>query len=183
MPESVLILYDRCRLNLALPLYFEEMPLEKIRKVFKLLKDRTWQNDAAWETLDQFFPAWEQELKQRLDSTEQRLLIAKQDAEAKRRTMEAMGSALETNITQAKIWLQHAKKQLKRLSKTPSAERGKAERRVEAYENDLKNAMRPKTDYQNAVKEVKRLENAVKATKTAIVRGSKIISEYKALKA
>ena len=94
-PESVLILYDRCKLNLVLPLYFEDMPLDKIRKVFKLLGARAWQNPAAWDTLDAFFPAWQQELKDRLDRTAADLLTAKEYAENKRRTLAALGSAHE----------------------------------------------------------------------------------------
>ena len=189
MPESVLILHDRCRLNLALPIYFEEQSLDKVRKVFKLLGDRMWQNDkegGAIETLDQFFPAWRQELKDRLDRTAADLLTATQDAEEKRRAVAVMGSALDEQITQAKNRVAEGKKWLaheKRRRKARPDEISKIKEQIKQLEELLKAAMRPKNDHQAAVKEVKRLEKEVKAAKAAIERGSKVISAYEALKA
>jgi ribosome maturation protein Sdo1 len=67
MPPRVLIRYDRCELTLKLPIYFAEQDMNKIRKVFKLLADRPYQNETAYETLYQFFPEWEHDLKERLE--------------------------------------------------------------------------------------------------------------------
>lgn len=40
MPESVLIQYDKCRMTLSLPAFFDGSSLTNIRKVFKLLSER-----------------------------------------------------------------------------------------------------------------------------------------------
>ena len=171
MPETVLVLYDRCRLTLKLPIYFDEAGMEQVRKVFKLIRDRPWQNDNTHETLDQFFPAWERDLKDRLEQTTARLTAAKLDAEAKRRTVAAMGSVFEENIKQAQARLAHARK---RAKKNPDE--------VQEYKDALQRAKKPKTDHENAVKEVKSLELAVKRTKAAIERGGKITILYKAIR-
>ena len=41
-----------------------------IRKAFKLLSKRPYQNAAAFETLDRFFPAWEDDLKIQVEPKE-----------------------------------------------------------------------------------------------------------------
>ena len=167
-PHSLYVQYDRCRLTLNLPVYFEEMTIEKIRKVFKLIADRPYQNETARETLDQFFPAWVQDIKDRLGRAEADLTAAKRDAEEKRRTVAALGSTLDENIAQAKRWLAHAKK---RRTKRPDE--------ISEYTAALKKATRPKDEHLQAVKEVKRLENTVKQLKAGVERSGKIINAYK----
>ena len=182
--SSVLILYDRCRMTLVLPLYFAEMPMEKIRKVFKLLRDRAWQNDEAWETLDAFFPAWREELLDKLERLKAELSTAKRDAEEKRRTLAALGSAYDEHVQQArnriaegKKWLAHAKKR----RKPKPEELDEINAAMKKLQNTLDNAMRPKTDHDKAIKEMKRLERAVKAAEAATERGNKVINAYEAI--
>lgn len=184
-PPSVLIQYDRCRLMLNLPIFFEEQGLDKIRKVFKLIDERVYQNETAIETLSRFWPEWEQTLKHRLDSTQAALETARIDAENKRRTVAALGSALDENIAQArsrvaegKKWLAHARKR----RKPKPEEISEVKDALSKLEAVLTQAMRPKTDHQQAVKEVKRLESAVKTAKAALERGGKVINAYKAIK-
>ena len=172
IPSSVLIKYDRCRLTLNLPIFFDELALDKVRMVFKMLDERLWQNDDAIETLDQFFHAREQELKNRFDRAKAELTAAKKDAEDKRRVMAALGSTLDEGITQAENWLAHARK---RAKKRPEE--------VKEYKDALERAMRPKTEHAHAVKEVKRLEREVKAAQAALERGSKVINAFKEIKA
>ena len=50
-------------MTLNLPAFFIDNTLKNIRKAFKLLSKRPYQNAAAFETLDRFFPAWEDDLK------------------------------------------------------------------------------------------------------------------------
>lgn len=66
MPERVLIQYDACRMVLYLPAFFDGSTLERIRKLFKLLSKRPHQNAIAFETLDRFFPAWEEHFEMRV---------------------------------------------------------------------------------------------------------------------
>jgi hypothetical protein len=65
MPQSVHIRYDKCRLTLYLPNFFENAGLEQIHKIMKMLRTRPDQNAAAYETLEWFFPSWEADLKDR----------------------------------------------------------------------------------------------------------------------
>lgn len=67
MPDSVFIQYDKCRMTLNLPVFFDSSSLENIRKAFKLLSKRPHQNAPAFETLDRFFPAWEQHFKTQVE--------------------------------------------------------------------------------------------------------------------
>ena len=159
-------------MELYLPVFFEQATLGNIRKVFKLLRDHAWENDDAHETLDRFFPEWEQTLKDRLAQCEIDLKAAKQDAEDKRRIVSALGSTLDEQIEQAKRWLAHAKK---RAKKRPEE--------VSEYTAALKKAEKPKTDHLQAVKEVKRAEQYLKTTKAAVERCGVIITAYKAIKA
>lgn len=82
MPERVLIQYDACRMVLYLPAFFDGSSLANIRKAFKLLSERPHQNAPAFETFDRFFPAWEQYLKQQLESDTQEKKEAEQTARA-----------------------------------------------------------------------------------------------------
>jgi DNA-binding transcriptional MerR regulator len=171
MPSGVLIQYDRCRLELYLPVYFDEMPLDKVRKVMKLLDQRPYQNDAAHETLDAFFPEWERELKDRLERAKADLSTAKLDAEEKRRTRAAFGSTLDERIAEAK---QKLKLATRRKKSNPNA--------YERCKQNYEYACAPKTDHEKAVKAVKTLESTVKTATAAVERGGKIITLYKAIR-
>jgi hypothetical protein len=171
-PQSVLIRYDRAELTLNLPIYFDEMPLGKIRKVFKLLEERPDQNETAHERLDLFFTAWERDTKDRSDLLTAELETARRDAEDKRRTVAVMGSTLDERIEQEK----HVFERAKRLKKTDPE-------RYEKYRAAYESVKRPKTEHAQAVKEVKRLESAVKTGKAAVERCGVIITAYKAIKA
>jgi len=118
MPPSVLVKYDRCRLTLALPVYFDEQSLEKIRKVFKLIRDRPWQNEDAIETLDQFFPAWKTSLKNDLDRAASEELAAAQKVKGSQSNVACFGSmvtkAMKDDLRTKQKDLKHATSAVKR---------------------------------------------------------------------
>lgn len=87
MPESVLIQYDKCRMTLSLPAFFDGSSLTNIRKVFKLLSERPHQNAPAFETFDRFFPAWELHLKTQVELKE-----------AEKKTIEQTARAAESKV-------------------------------------------------------------------------------------
>ena len=180
MPEGVVIRHDACHLELLLPGYFQQQTLGKIRKAFKLIKDRPWQNDDARETLGQFFPEWEQGFKDRHACAEFDLLIAVHKAEEKRKAMEVLGTALFENIRRAERWLDHVKTK-RRNTGNRTADEKVAQELAEAIE-ELKRARKPITDHEDAIREVRKLEKEVKESKAALERGRKIIKGYKAIK-
>jgi hypothetical protein len=71
MPESVFIQWcyggNSGRYKLFLPVFFDEARLEDIRMFLKLMGKYSYQNEGAKTTLDQFFPAWEEEVKNRVE--------------------------------------------------------------------------------------------------------------------
>jgi len=172
MPPHVLIRYDRCELTLKLPVYFEKATLGQIRKVFKLLEGRPYQNDAAHETLDEFFPAWEQDLKNRIDRAGAELTDAKVDAENKRRIMAAFGSAMDEMLAHEKRVFQRAR----RIKKSDPE-------RFEKCRAHYERVTRPKTDHLQAVKDLKSATARAKHAKAAVERCGVIYDAYKAIKA
>jgi len=170
-PQSVLIQGARWELELNLPYYFENMSLEKIRKVFKLIDDRPFYNVTAYETLDLFFPEWERDLEAKLERDKTELAVAKADAEGKRRALEAWGSELERRIAIEKQAFERAV----RFKKSNPE-------RYEKCRAALNAVMRPQKDYHLALRIVKKLEKVTKATTAALVRCGKVIKAYEALK-
>ena len=170
-PISVLVKYDRCRLTLYLPIFFQEQTLDKVRKVFKMIDERLWDIEDAVEKLNQFIPAWESELKYNLDQAKAELVTAKQEAETKRRTVAALGSTLEANIAKAKVWLGHAKRKKKKNTDE-----------INELKATLERAMRPKVEHEQAVKAVKELERRIKAATAALEKCAKVINAYKTIK-
>jgi DNA-binding transcriptional MerR regulator len=77
MLQSIRIQHDKGHLMLYLPKFFEEAPLEDIRKALKLLKKHSSRNESAYEALDHFFPVWESGLKDRIA----RLRVRQREAE------------------------------------------------------------------------------------------------------
>lgn len=61
------------------------MPLKNSRKLLKLLQENSYMNDAAFETLDLFFPEWVCELSKALEQ-------AKQESETAQQTEREIGS-------------------------------------------------------------------------------------------
>ncbi len=96
MPESVLIQYDTCRMTLNLPAFFAVSPMGNIRKVFKLLSERPYQNETAFQTLDQFFPAWAESLK----ADQKRAVEEKKAAEQAARAAESKVACFGTMATE-----------------------------------------------------------------------------------
>lgn len=132
MPKSVLIQYDTCRMTLHLPAFFDGSSLANIRKAFKLLSERPHQNAPAFETFDRFFPAWEQHLKQQLESDTQE----KKEAEQTARAAESQVACFGTMATkEMKAELQKAK----RKAKTAAIAVKRARSVLERYEK-IKNA-------------------------------------------
>jgi hypothetical protein len=162
-------------MRLNLPIFFDDAPIGNVRKVFKLMTVEPWRNEETREKLRQFFPEWEQALKDRLSLSESDLKAAKQDTEAKRRTMASFGSYLDESIAAAKRQLAAVKRW--KVERDPaSILRHKTA--IQSAEAALAHAMKPKTDHEQAAKEVKRLESTVKALKAAIERCGKVTNAY-----
>lgn len=113
MPDSILIQYDACRMTLYLPAFFDDGTLKNIRKAFKLLSKRPYQNAAAFETLDRFFPTWEQHLKQQLESDTQEKKEAEQTARATESKVACFGTMATKKM---KDELQKAQSALKKTA-------------------------------------------------------------------
>ena len=63
MPGTVRIYFDRSHLTLCLPNFFAlASTMDQIHVVMKTLKQRSYQNETAFETLDYFFPMWKSDL-------------------------------------------------------------------------------------------------------------------------
>ena len=185
MPTNVLIRYDLCKLTLNLPIFFEEQSLSDIRKVFKLISDRIYQNETALEKLDHFWPEWEQTLKNHLEQVTTELETAQKDAEGKKRFVEGFGAALDEIISKTKDRIAEGKKwlaQAQNLRKSKPEEINEIKETLNKLKAMLDTVMFPKKKHMEAVKEVRRLEKAVKDAKAAVMRGEKIINAYKAIK-
>ena len=96
MPRSVRIRHDRGSLKLHLPNFFTKAPLDDIRKIMKLIKKHPYENEAAHETLDQFFPAWESDFKDCLNRAE----VKQQEAEREVREAQSRLACLGTMPTE-----------------------------------------------------------------------------------
>lgn len=113
MPESVLIQYDKCRMTLSLPAFFDGISLTNIRKVFKLLSERPRQNAPAFETFDRFFPAWELHLKTQVELKE----AGKKTIEQTARAAESKVACFGTMATkEMKAELLFAQRELKKAA-------------------------------------------------------------------
>lgn|GEM_PF-6905919 len=136
--SSALIIYNNCRLNLYLPIFFEETTLAKIRKVFKMLAERPYQNEVTYETLNQFFPEWESSIKERLELT----LALQRTAEKKLLEAQILVEIFNSKITkEAKTDLRAKKKNLRFVA----AEVKSVKRAYEKY-------MKVKLIYEQAMK-------------------------------
>lgn len=125
MPKSVLIQYDTCRMTLYLPAFFDGSSLANVRKAFKLLSERPHQNAPAFETFNLFFPAWEQHLKQQLESDTQE----KKEAEQTARAAESQVACFGTMATkEMKAELQKAQSTLKKAAQTVKRTKSALER-------------------------------------------------------
>lgn len=113
MPKSVFIQYDKCEMVLNLPAFFADSPLPNIRKVFKLLRERPYQNETAFNTLDQFFPAWAESLK----ADHEQAIEDKKAAEQAARTTESKVACFGTMATkEMKAELQTAQRVAKKAA-------------------------------------------------------------------
>lgn len=113
MPESVLIQYDKCRMTLSLPAFFDGSSLTNIRKVFKLLSERPHQNAPAFETFDRFFLSWEWYLEAEIKLAES----AKERAEQNVRSAESKAACFGTMATkEMKAELLFAQRELKKAA-------------------------------------------------------------------
>ncbi len=57
-----------CHMQLHLPIFLDMSTLDDIRRVFKMLTVEPWRNEDTCEKLRQFFPEWEQALKDQFDA-------------------------------------------------------------------------------------------------------------------
>lgn len=125
MPKSVLIQYDTCRMTLYLPAFFDGSSLANVRKAFKLLSERPHQNAPAFETFDRFFPAWEQHLKQQLESDTQEKEAAEQTARAAESQVACFGTMVTKEM---KAELQKAQSAAKKAAQTVKRTKSALER-------------------------------------------------------
>lgn len=96
--------------GLPLPAFFDSSSLANIRKVFKLLSKRPYQNAPAFETLDRFFPAWEQHFKTQIELKE----AGKKTTEQTTRAAESKVACFGTMATkEMKAELLFAQRELK----------------------------------------------------------------------
>ena len=125
MPERVLIQYDACRMTLYLPAFFYDSSMKNIRKAFKLLSERPHQNAPAFEIFDRFFPAWEQHLRQYLESDTQEKKAAEQTARAAESKVACFGTMATKEM---KAELQKAQSALKKAAQTVKRTKSALER-------------------------------------------------------
>lgn len=138
MPESVLIQYDTCRMTLNLPAFFAVSTMGNIRKVFKLLSERPYQNDTAFQTLDQFFPAWAESLKADQKRAVEEKKAAEQAARAAESTVACFGTmATEEMKADLKKAEQTAKKAATAAKRTKAALE-RYEKIINAYKEILR---------------------------------------------
>lgn len=132
MPDSVLIQYDNCRMTLYLPAFFDGNTLENIRKVFKLLSKRPYQNASAFETFDRFFPAWEQHFKTQIELKEAGKKTTEQTTRAAESKVACFGTMAtkemkaellfaQRELEKAALEVKRAKSALKRCGKIKNA--------------------------------------------------------------
>ncbi len=125
MPESVLIQYGTCQMTLNLPTFFAVSAMGNIRKVFKLLSKRPYQNETAFQTLDQFFPAWAESLK----ADQKRAVEEKKAAEQAARAAESTVACFGTMATEEmKAELKKAEQTAKDAAKTAKSTKSAIER-------------------------------------------------------
>ncbi|MDL2318092.1 hypothetical protein LJC74_03230 [Eubacteriales bacterium OttesenSCG-928-A19] len=122
------------------------LPLANIRKLWKLMFDEAWSNAETIATIEDWLPQAQLEEASRQLRLEGEAITARQEAEAKRQYVEALGSSLDMSIKQAKQRLQQAKQPADKLSARAA----------------LCNAMLPKTEYRQATQTVKALEIEIK---------------------
>ena len=122
MPESVLIQYENGRMTLNLPLFFKDCLLGDARKVFKLLRECPRLNKPAFETLDLFFRAWDQELTQQLECDTQELKDAEQAVKEAKRQIASFGTMVTKEMKDNLQEVQKtAKKAALKVKRTKSA--------------------------------------------------------------
>ena len=109
-------------MTLNLPAFFSNVSLVKIRKMLKLLSERPYQNQTAFEVLDQFFPTWEQHLKQQLESDTQEMKIVEQTARAAESEIACFGTMASKKM-KAELQKEQSilKKALFKVKRTKSA--------------------------------------------------------------
>lgn len=125
MPESVLIQYDKCRMTLNLPAFFEVSAAGNIKKAFRLIRDRPHQNEIALEMLDHFFLAWEQHLKHQLECDTQEKKAAEQTARAAESKVACFGTMATKEM---KAELQKAQSKAKKAAQTVKRTKSALER-------------------------------------------------------
>ena len=139
-----------------------ELPLANTRKLWKIMLDAADENEETIATVRAWLPQAVAEAKSSIPPLEEELTAAKRDAEAKRRTVAAMGTILMERITITKRELARAKK--KRLPAEKLA----------TYQEAYDRALRPKTEHQLAEKEVTRIAGALKAANAAHEQAKKL---------
>ena len=122
-------------MTLNLPAFFNDNTLKNIRKAFKLLSKRPYQNAAAFETLDRFFPAWEDDLKIQVELKEAGKQAAVQAVRAVESKVACFGTMAtkemkaellfeQRELKKAALEAKRAKSALERCGKIKNADSG-----------------------------------------------------------
>ncbi len=138
MPESALIQYDACRMTLNLPAFFAVSTMGNIRKVFKLLSKRPYQNETAFQTLDQFFPAWLDDLNTTLALKTAGKKRAEQEARTAESQVACFGTMATKEMKAAMIYAQREAKAAVRDLKRAKAALERYEKIINAYKEILR---------------------------------------------
>ena len=137
--QTVTVKYDECELEILIPDYFEEMPIYKIRKIYKLLRERHWQNEETLRNLNLFFQNWELELTNRVTRAANELQTAELAAEETRKQVACFGTMA------AKVLKKEFNEKLRaaNISRTAVKKAEKAYKNVEKLATEFKaiNAM------------------------------------------
>ena len=146
---------------------FKILPLTNIRKLLHLMYAEPYKNEQEIETFQHYIAARETELTETLKHTNDSLLLAAADMEAKRRTVAALGSALEQGIKNAR----------KRLN--AALRRNKTEQ-IRLAHAAYNRARQPLTDFEWAEKEVNRVKALIKTNERKLKRVREIgnVSKY-----
>ncbi len=136
---TVDIYYDSGHLTLA-PAFFTDSTITKIRKVFKLLKK--WKhnpdNKAAFDNLDQFFPAWLDDLNTALALKTAGKKRAEQEARTAESQVACFGTMATKEMKAAMIYAQREAKAAVRDLKRAKAALERYEKIINAYKEILR---------------------------------------------
>ena len=155
MPGTVRIYFDKSRLTLYLPNFFAMASgMDQIHVVMKTLKQRSYQNETAFETLDYFFPMWKSDIDD---------LYA--DAIARQETAERAAWDIESEIacfgSFAPVKLRNKLQEKKRVLQNAVNGVKRAKSALKRYDSTMK-AYKAVKDHMNPLNRCRRTSKAQK---------------------